>query len=125
MDRAKNKVNNKVNQKIDQKMDKTIDKGVDGAENATKKNSTSTTDAEPQTATSKTAGNKAFSTNTGFKSYSKFDFVPGEKLIAAEDFSQDAIGDFPARWNTNGGGEIVTTNNKDGRFLLTKKKPAR
>ncbi len=27
--------------------------------------------------------------------YSKFDFVPGEKILAVEDFSQDAIGDFP------------------------------
>ena len=30
-----------------------------------------------------------------FQVYSKFDFVPGEKIVAFEDFSQDAIGDFP------------------------------
>jgi hypothetical protein len=30
-----------------------------------------------------------------FASYSKFDFVPGERIVAAEDFAQDAIGDFP------------------------------
>src|SRR5262245_63724076 len=52
-----------------------------------------------------------------FQAYSKFDFVPGEKVVAFEDFSQDAIGDFPARWNTDGSGEIVTVAGKTGRWL--------
>ena len=30
---------------------------------------------------------------------------------------QDAIGDFPAKWNTNGSGEIVTISGKPGRWL--------
>nr|WP_321236010.1 OmpA family protein [uncultured Psychroserpens sp.] len=38
---------------------------------------------------------------------SKFDFVPGDKLLFFDDFSQDFIGDFPSKWNTNGSGEIV------------------
>lgn len=52
-----------------------------------------------------------------FQAYSKFDFVPGEKVVAVEDFTQDAIGDFPAKWNTDGSGEIVTIAGKTGRFL--------
>jgi OmpA-OmpF porin, OOP family len=52
-----------------------------------------------------------------FQAYSKFDFVPGERVVAAEDFTQDAIGDFPARWNTNAAGEIVTINGQPGRWL--------
>lgn len=52
-----------------------------------------------------------------FASYSKFDFVPGERIVAAEDFAQDAIGDFPARWNTNASGEIVTIAGQPGRWL--------
>ena len=52
-----------------------------------------------------------------FQVYSKFDFVPGEKIVAFEDFSQDAIGDFPAKWNTNGSGEVVTISGKPGRWL--------
>jgi OOP family OmpA-OmpF porin len=117
MERAKNKVNNKVNQKIDQKLDKSIDKGLDGAENATKKGTKAQTGASRDNPGKQPVINRS----NKFTSYSKFDFVPGEKLIAAEDFAQDAIGDFPAKWNTNGGGEIVTTNNREGRFLLTKK----
>ena len=52
-----------------------------------------------------------------FQAYSKFDFVPGERIIAADDFTQDAIGDFPARWNTNASGEIVTLAGQPGRWL--------
>src|SRR5258708_26477948 len=55
------------------------------------------------------------------KAYSKYDFVPGEKVIGFEDFSTGNIGDFPAGWNTNASGEIVTIENIPGRWLkLTK-----
>ncbi len=54
---------------------------------------------------------------TSFQSYSKFDFVPGEKVIFYEDFSQDAIGDFPALWNTNSSAEVVTTNLYPGNWM--------
>ena len=52
-----------------------------------------------------------------FQVYSRFDFVPGEKVVGMEDFSQDSIGDFPAKWNTNAAGEIVTVAGKPGRWL--------
>lgn len=52
-----------------------------------------------------------------FQAYSKFDFVPGEKIVAVDDFTQDAIGDFPAKWKTNASGEVVTIGGKPGRWL--------
>jgi outer membrane protein OmpA-like peptidoglycan-associated protein len=52
-----------------------------------------------------------------FEAYSKYDFVPGEKVVALDDFTQDEIGDFPAKWNTNGSGEVVTLAGKPGRWL--------
>jgi OOP family OmpA-OmpF porin len=52
-----------------------------------------------------------------FETYSRFDFLPGEKVAVFEDFSQDAIGDFPDRWNTNASGEIVTIAGRPGRWL--------
>jgi outer membrane protein OmpA-like peptidoglycan-associated protein len=60
-------------------------------------------------------------TPPSFQTFSKFDFVPGDKVIALEDFTQDSIGDFPAKWNTNASAEIVTVSGKPGRWLkLTK-----
>jgi OOP family OmpA-OmpF porin len=60
----------------------------------------------------------AGSEKAAFKSYSKFDFVPGEKIVASEDFAQDAIGDFPAKWNTNGTAEVVTIEGYPGKWLM-------
>ncbi|HEX5669506.1 MAG TPA: OmpA family protein, partial [Chitinophagaceae bacterium] len=54
---------------------------------------------------------------TSLQSYSKYDFIPGEKVIFYEDFSQDAVGDFPALWNTNGTAEVVTTNLFPGNWM--------
>jgi len=54
------------------------------------------------------------------QTYSKFDFIPGEKVIFYEDFSQDAIGDMPALWNTNGSAEVVTSNLFPGNWLQVK-----
>jgi outer membrane protein OmpA-like peptidoglycan-associated protein len=55
------------------------------------------------------------------KAYSKYDFVPGEKIVGFEDFMTGSIGDFPAGWNTNGSAEIVTIDGKPGRWLLITK----
>ncbi|HMB65217.1 MAG TPA: OmpA family protein [Eudoraea sp.] len=49
--------------------------------------------------------------------YSKFDFVPGDKILFFDDFSKDFIGDFPSKWNTNGGGEVVTINDSPEKWL--------
>ncbi len=48
---------------------------------------------------------------------SKFDFIPGEKVIFYDDFITENIGDFPVQWNTNGSGEIVTASNFEGRWF--------
>ncbi len=34
---------------------------------------------------------------------SKFDFVPGDRVLFADDFTQDELGEFPARWKLVGG----------------------
>lgn len=49
--------------------------------------------------------------------YSRYDFVPGERVIFYDDFSQDNTGDFPALWNTNGSAEVVTSNLYPGRWM--------
>jgi OmpA-OmpF porin, OOP family len=66
--------------------------------------------------------NAAPAAPASLKTYSKYDFVPGEKIIVFEDFMQDAVGDFPAKWNTNSSGEVVTIEGKTGHWLkLTNK----
>lgn len=52
-----------------------------------------------------------------FGVYSNFTFVPGNKLLFYDDFATDAIGDFPANWETGGSGEVVTTSDSETKRL--------
>ena len=59
----------------------------------------------------------AEATQQKLSSTSKYDFVPGDKIIYYDDFSQDAIGDFPALWTSNGSGEVKTVNIASGNWF--------
>ena len=125
-----NRVKRKVEQRANQKVDQTIDKGIDKTEEAakgdkTKKDTTSkNTTTKPGTKGSTEvipdpeAPSKA---PAEFKTYAKFDFVPGEKIVAIEDFSQVAPGDFPDKWNTNSTGDIQTVEGRSGNWLSISK----
>lgn len=52
------------------------------------------------------------------QSYSKYDFVSGDRVIFYDDFSQDALGDFPALWFTDASGEVINTNTYNGKWFL-------
>lgn len=128
------KLEQKAKERLERKVDKTIDKGFDkteegldkGTKEATKgkgKNGRAAEEQDTPANGTDEAGpgtGSPGSTSTGtrsLKAYSKFDFVPGENVIAVEDFMQDAIGDFPAKWNTNSAGEVVTIEGTEGRWM--------
>lgn len=100
--------------KLKDKVDKTVDKTVDDATMGKK-------DKEGSGGTNEsTSGSNNAQPNT-MKTYSKYDFVPGEVIIVYEDFMQDAVGDFPGKWNTNASGETVTIDGKQGHWLKINK----
>lgn len=105
-----NAAKNKVEQKSVQKTEETVEKVMDTK--LTKKTEDPTADQKTESSESPKASSEA-----SFASYSKFDFVPGEKVIAFEDFSADLVGDFPSKWNTNATGEIVTVEGFPGKWL--------
>lgn len=49
--------------------------------------------------------------------YNKFDFVPGDKPLFFDDFSNEFVGDFPSKWNTNGGGDLVIIDGATNKWL--------
>jgi OmpA-OmpF porin, OOP family len=123
--RVQNKVNNRVINKIDKGIDKGLDeieKGIKG-ENKSEDKTKSTQEGDKKvgeegkskTGDDKSQGQK--SDQPSLQAYSKYDFIPGEKVIFYDDFSQDAVGDFPALWNTNGSAEVVTTNLFPGNWM--------
>lgn len=123
---AKRKATDRANGRIDQSIDRGFDKVEDGIGGLFKKKdkhkevsenpATQEIGAE-QPNDEKTAKTASKQLPVGFAAYSKFDFIPGEKVIAAEDFTQDAVGDFPGKWNTDGSGEVVTLQGKAGKWL--------
>jgi len=109
-----NKIINATNNRINKKVDQGINKGLD---DITKKKNTSTKDSIKTPETNNYINKQAGSNTPPLATYSKYDFIPGEKVIYYEDFSQDAVGDFPALWNTNGSAEVVTTNLYPGNWV--------
>lgn len=51
------------------------------------------------------------------QTYSKFDFIPGEKVMFFDDFTETAVGDFPPNWNSTASGEVVTNNVFPGNWF--------
>lgn len=104
-----NKVKSKVNQRIDNKVDRAIDNTLDKAEGKPA--------APVATADTETSEETPKKEAASVKSYSKFDFVPGERILYTEDFAQDVIGELPVNWNSSGKGEVMTIENREGKWL--------
>jgi len=56
-------------------------------------------------------------TEKTFVNYSKFDFIRGEKIIYANDFTHDTLGKYPLNWLSNSPGEIVKNDDYPGQWL--------
>ncbi|MBC7849828.1 MAG: OmpA family protein [Chitinophagaceae bacterium] len=108
LNKVKNKVENQVENRVDKKVDKQIEKTLDEIEGK----NTSTPAAKPAADEANVA-----EPETGIKTFSKYDFIPGEKILYGDDFGQDAIGELPLDWNTGGKGEVVTINTFPGKWL--------
>jgi OmpA-OmpF porin, OOP family len=126
--RIENKTINRVNNHIDRGIDKGLDeveKGVkgDGKKDDKKKDDKSQDKGKQDnksTGEDKSGNNQTQSgkqDQPSLQAFSKYDFVPGDKVILFEDFSQDAVGDFPALWTTDVAGEVNTLNLAPGNWF--------
>ena len=131
-DRAKNRIEQKAGEKVDKGVDEATDvKKKDNKKSSDSKNkggsdeeatSSSSDDGESSSSSSSSSSTASSEEEPAtLQTYSKYDFVPGDKVIAYEDFSNVEIGDFPVRWNTNATGEVVTINDKAGKWFKIEK----
>lgn len=125
--KVQNQTNNRANNRTDQAVDKGLDKveqGIKGvfkkkdepAAQEAKKQEPATPSGQEETAKS-TENQPLKQEETKLQSFSKYDFVPGDRILLFEDFSQDAVGDFPALWTTDVAGEINTLNIAPGNWF--------
>lgn len=120
------KTQDKIQKEIDQAFDKSYNKTKESVKESNKKNkpsekATENTELAKSEKVVKTSKVEQGS-NPPLTANSKYDFIAGEKVIVMEDFMQDEIGDFPSKWNTSSGGEIVTLNGRPGRWLMLHQK---
>lgn len=124
----KKKVENAVNRRANQRTDQAINKGLDEIEGAIKEGVKENNEGQPADAqkdqntqgggqTDQGKGNQDGGQQTSLQAFSKYDFVPGDQVLLYEDFSQDAVGDFPALWTTNQSGEVNTLNVAPGNWF--------
>ena len=104
------KVKSKTKQRADQRVDKEIDKTLDQIEG--KKTSEPVTTEPGKSTTTSTNAEPA-----GVKSFSRYDFIPGEQVLYYDNFEGEAIAELPTGWNTSGSGEVVTLDKYPGNWL--------
>lgn len=108
-EKTKEKTEQKVIQRTDQKIDQGIDQGLNKMEEAIniifKKKTKKSKEEQGEEGRLDDSGSSKSSSSTSPTQAS--DFVPGVEVLFSDDFSQDALGDFPAKWNTNGSGQVV------------------
>ncbi|MEO9076948.1 MAG: OmpA family protein [Gelidibacter sp.] len=126
---AERTVERKLERKTEKETGKMMDSILDPSQkSSTKKSTTNNSNSSTDNSTSNNGkgqkGNNASSDNKNISDdlevYSRFDFVPGDKVLFYDDFSQDFVGDFPSKWNTNGSGSVVKMHNVEGNWFEMK-----
>ena len=121
---AKHAVERRVEEKAEEVTEKTMDKAEESVTKEGKgKKSRSGEDEEAEETTVSEPGKEETAASTQqaaplkLSGTSQYDFVPGDQILFYDDFSQDAIGDFPALWATNGSGEVKSVNIAPGKWF--------
>jgi OOP family OmpA-OmpF porin len=110
-----NKVKTKAKQRADNRIDREIDKSLDEVEGVKK--------AEPaKSGSSNQAAIEEEETTepkpeAAAKTFSRFDFIPGEHILYYDNFEGEALSELPTGWNTSGTGEVTTFDKYPGNWL--------
>lgn len=126
-DQTYNRGEDKASETVDKALDK-VEEGIGGIFKKKDKKHKNTKSngkdiigsSEPNNGSSNASSNSS-SSSKNIKVYSKFDFVPGEKIIGFDDFSTTNLGDFPMGWNTNSSAEVVQLEGSDQKWLFMTK----
>ena len=128
--KVKEKAKEKVEQKVEEKTEEVVEKGFETVEKGVKKKKGVKNEEEEEgvseegeqadeRSAEKRSENRSVAPQQkkALESFTQYDFIPGDKILFYEDFSQDAIGDFPALWTSNGSGEVKTVSVSEGKWL--------
>jgi outer membrane protein OmpA-like peptidoglycan-associated protein len=95
-----------------------VEKGIKGDQKKDEKAASDTKTVKDQKVqTDKTQVSSDKQSQQSLQAFSNYDFVPGDKVLLFEDFSQDVVGDFPALWTTDVAGEVNSINLASGHWF--------
>jgi outer membrane protein OmpA-like peptidoglycan-associated protein len=123
-DVAKQQGTSRLNSKIDRGIDEGFNKVEEGIGNLFKKKKDNADEAdESDDSTTEDENSESddrpvqTSQKPKLESATQYDFVPGDVILYFDDFSQDAVGDYPALWSSNSSGEVKTVNIAPGHWF--------
>jgi hypothetical protein len=93
MNRVKNKAKQTTDRKIDQEIDKSID-GTEGTQNKTEPVASPAPKPAPTTTETKQETKEPVAGETPVKSFTKYDFIPGEVILYYENFEGEALAEM-------------------------------
>jgi OmpA-OmpF porin, OOP family len=108
----------KLKQKASDKLEKKVEQAIEKPES-------DTTKAEKPEGEPEGAGDQAGQAKGGSVSsenmalYTKYDFVPGDKVIFYDDLSGEEVGEFPSRWNLDHGVFEIAKQGSKSYILCT------
>jgi len=112
------KLKDKVKEKAEKKVEETV-KGKDETASDTSTANKKSTE-EPASDTAK-AQSTAAGASEDMSLYTKYDFVPGDKVIFYDDFSSEEMGEFPSRWRLDEGVFEIAKQGGKNYILCTDK----
>jgi len=103
-DAVERTVSDRVDRESSEKTDEVLDEVFEG--NKDKK-------SKKKDKKNKNENTSNSSNDSDIKVSKNSDFVAGANVIFQDDFNRDGVGDFPAKWNSTGSGEVVKINGKN------------
>ncbi len=106
------RTNNNISSGVDNAMSKT-EGAIKGLFKKKKPNNNTATNSSNSQGTPQSSG------GSGLRAYNNYDFVPGDSVVFADDFSHDVQGEFASHWALGAGQGVVNQVAGNNALLLT------
>ena len=121
----KKKIEKKVNKELNEATEDAIDETTETIKKGGESENENSPTPETNTTPDKTVSNETTNPETSeenleeLKMWSKYDFVPGEKVIFEDELSSEESGEFPSRWDLLSGSAEVASLGGENVIHLT------
>lgn len=120
---VKDAATNSANNNIDDAANSAVDKAENGIKGMFKKKNKNKKNDDSNNGNTNNNNNSSDATASSsaptITSYQNYDFVPGDTVLFADDFTEDMDGEFPSHWTLKNGQAVINKINGIPAFFLT------